>query len=171
MWWSSFYHPFQKIFFYHLFYFLPSFAGKWFVVFQLHVVGEGGGVEDGAPWVSCASAGDFAIEDLAKHIEERQELLEAAHSADGEQQVPRLPAQRSPWVVLLRIFLQKTERQLLATEGLSLWENLNRVKKWIQMMTLSLHSRLAKTPASDWGLLVPILTVQCSKIFPSRMHK
>lgn len=46
--------------------------------------------------MSCASAGDFAIEDLAEHIEERQELLEAAHSADGEQQVPRLPAQRSP---------------------------------------------------------------------------
>ena len=158
MWCSSFYHPFQKIFFYHLFYFLPSFAGKWFVVFQLQVlVGEGGGVEDGAPWVSCAPAGDFAVEDLAEHVEERQQLLQAAHGAGGEQQVPRLPAQRSPWVVLLRSFLQKTERQLLATEGLSLWENLNRVNVIICIHFLSLHSRLAKTPASNWGLLVPII--------------
>lgn len=114
---SSFYHPFQKIFFYHLFYFLPGFAGKWFVVFQLHVLArEGVWVEDGAPWVSCASAGDFAVEDLAEHVEEWQELLKAAHRADGEQQVPRLPAQRSPWVVLLRVFLQKTKRRLFPTD-------------------------------------------------------
>jgi len=46
--------------------------------------------------VSCTPAGDFAVEDLAEHIEERQELLDTAHGADGEQQVPRLPTQRSP---------------------------------------------------------------------------
>lgn len=106
LWCSSFYHPFQKIFFYHLFYFLPGFAGKRFVVFQLCVLArEGVWVEDGAPWVSGTAAGDLAVEDLAEHTEEGQELCEAAHCAHGEQQVPRLPAQCSPRRVLLWIFL------------------------------------------------------------------
>ena len=113
LWHSSFYHPFQKIFFYHLFYFLPGFAGKWFVIFQFHVlVREGIWVEDGAPWVSCTSAGNLAVEDLAEHIEERQELLNTAHGTEGEQQVPWLPTQRSPWVVFLWIFLQRTKWEL-----------------------------------------------------------
>lgn len=105
-WCSSFYHSFQKILFYHLFDFLPGFAGKWFVVLQFHVlIRKGVWVEDGTPWVSSTSACDFAVEDLAEHVEEWQELLHAAHSADAEQQVPRLPAQRSPWAVFLWIFL------------------------------------------------------------------
>lgn len=105
-WCSSFHHPFQKIFFYHLFYFLPGFAGKCFVVVQFHVLGgKGIWAEDGAPWVSCTSAGDFAAEDLAEHTEEGQKLLNIAHSANGKQQVARLPPQRSPWVVFLWIFL------------------------------------------------------------------
>lgn len=66
--------------------------------------------------MSYTSAGDFAVEDLAEYVEERQELLDAAHGADGEQQVPRLPTQRSPWVVFLWVFLQKTKRELLLTD-------------------------------------------------------
>lgn len=127
LWCSSFYHTFQKILFYHLFYFLPGFAGKWFVVLQFHVlIREGVWVEDGAPWVSYTSAGDFTVEDLAEYIEEWQELLNTAHSTDGEQQVARLPIQRPPWVVFLWIFLLKTKRKLLLTDNI-MHENTKRV--------------------------------------------
>lgn len=46
--------------------------------------------------MSYTSAGDFTVEDLAEYIEEWQELLNTAHSTDGEQQVARLPIQRPP---------------------------------------------------------------------------
>lgn len=67
--------------------------------------------------MSSTSACDFAVEDLTEHIEERQELLHAAHGADGEQQLPWLPTQRSPWVVFLWIFLQKTKSELVLTDS------------------------------------------------------
>lgn len=65
--------------------------------------------------MSGTAAGDLAVEDLAEHTEEGQELCEAAHCAHGEQQVPRLPAQCSPRRVLLWIFLQETKRGQLGT--------------------------------------------------------
>lgn len=62
------------------------------MVFQFHVrIRESVWVEDRAPWVSHTSASDFAVEDLTEYIEEWQELLNATHGTDGEQQAPRLP--------------------------------------------------------------------------------
>lgn len=58
--------------------------------------------------MSSTAARDFAVEDLAEDVEERQKLLHVAHGAEGEQQVPWFPAQCPRRAVLLWILLQNT---------------------------------------------------------------
>lgn len=98
--------PFQKVLLNHLFNFLPHFARECLLVLHFDVfVGKRVWVKHGAPWMANAPAGDFAVEDLAQDMEEGEELLNAADSTKGQEQVAGFPVQNPPWAVLLWIFL------------------------------------------------------------------